>query len=95
MKTKYSVLILLLLSFLMLAPFSYAEVRGVEGLIEGVSGNSILVRGQYYDISGVPILNLSGEAASKSDLKTGNKVEIFLENGSITSIIIFPEDIVE
>jgi hypothetical protein len=73
----------------MIAANAYTgEVRVVEGFIENASGDSILVRGEYYSLSGVILENTSGKEVSKSDFKTGKKVEIFFKNGRITTILL-------
>ncbi|MBT9169234.1 MAG: hypothetical protein DDT19_02588 [Syntrophomonadaceae bacterium] len=67
--------------------FAADKVRVVEGLIEDITANSIKVRGAYYDITGVPLLNASDEIVARSELKIGKKVEIFFKNNRITAII--------
>ena len=89
MKTKYFLLILLLVFSFAINTYSYAaEITVVEGFVESVSGDSILVAGQYYSLSGVMLENTSGKEVSKSDFKTGKKVEIFFKNGRITTILL-------
>ena len=93
MKTKYSRLILttVFTAFCFLVIFSYCyadKVTVIEGLIEKVTDNSILVRGKYFDTTGITLLNSSGEKLKRSELDTGKKVEIFFRDGNITSILI-------
>jgi len=96
MRTKYFILSLLLICSFVTVSYSYAkEVRVVEGFIERESGDSILVAGQYYSLSGVSLENPSGENVSKSDYKTGKKVKIFSENGRVTTILLIDESIPE
>lgn len=95
MKTKgrlvRCILVLILLTYLaVLSPsvLNAGEVRTVEGLIESVTYDSIEVRGKYYNISDVLLLNSSGKKVSKDQLRTGKKVEIFFKDDRITSILI-------
>jgi hypothetical protein len=71
-----------------------AAISTVEGLIENVPGDSIVVRSRRYTITGVPLVKPSGEAAKFGDLRRGKKVEIFFQNRTISSILIY-NDVVE
>jgi hypothetical protein len=71
--------------------FNNSPVRTVEGLIQSVSNDSIQVRGQYYSIAGIKLINPSGENLNKSSLSAGKKVEIFFQEGKITSILIYDD----
>jgi hypothetical protein len=73
---------------------SDSQIRTVEGIVQSASEDSIQVRGKYYSISGIPLINSSGEHLKKSSLSIGKKVEIFFQEGSITSILIY-DDMVE
>jgi hypothetical protein len=72
-------------------PFTNSPVRTVEGIIQNVSIDSIQVRGQYYSIAGIKLINSSGENLNKSSLSAGEKVEIFFQEGKITSILIYDD----
>jgi hypothetical protein len=90
---------LLLLVFSTGSPMlSYAAqnvaVNTVEGLIENVSDDTIVVRNRRYTITGVPLVKPSGKAAKNDDLKRGKKVEIFFQNKTMSSILIH-NDVVE
>jgi hypothetical protein len=83
------VLIVMLVCIFISTSFCYAErVKTVEGLIESVTPDHIKVRGEYYNISGVPLLNSSGERVSRDWLRIGRKVEIFFQGSRITSILV-------
>ena len=71
--------------------FNNSTVRTAEGIVQTVSNDSIQVRGQYYSISGVKLINPSGENLNKSSLSAGKKVEIFFQEGKITSILIYDD----
>lgn len=66
-----------------------AKIKVVEGLVEQITNDSIVVRGRRFLIAGVPLLNSSGEHVSKDVLQAGKKVEIFFENNSLTSVLVF------
>jgi len=70
---------------------STSQVRTVEGIIQNVTNDSIMVRNKYYSISGVPLLNPSGENLKKSSLRNGTRVEIFFLEGRVTSILIYDD----
>jgi hypothetical protein len=74
--------------------FAEPQVRTVEGIVQDVTNDSIQVRGKYYSISGVLLIDPSGEHLKQSSLSSGKKVEIFFQNGNITSILIY-DDMVE
>jgi len=71
------------------------DIKTVEGLIENVSGDTIKVRGNYYNFADVPIENAMGRKMQKEDLKVGRKVEIFFEDNHIKTILIYPEHLTE
>jgi hypothetical protein len=71
------------------------DIKTVEGLIESVTGDSIKVRGSYYEITGVPLENASGRKMKTEELKVGRKVEIFFQRNHINTILIYPEYMVE
>jgi len=88
-----SILIVFLYS---IASYSYERnIKTVEGLIESVSGDSIKVRGTYYDITGVPLEDASGKNVKKDQLKEGRKVEIFFQDNNIKTILVYPEHLNE
>ncbi|HYA12094.1 MAG TPA: hypothetical protein VEF37_03845 [Thermodesulfovibrionales bacterium] len=88
-----SILIVFLYS---IASYSYERnIKTVEGLIESVSGDSIKVRGSYYDITGVPLEDASGKNVKKDQLKEGRKVEIFFQDNNIKTILVYPEHLNE
>jgi hypothetical protein len=91
MKTKgFALIVLPVFVFaILIVSFCYAsKVKVVEGLIESVTSDYIKVRGEYYNISDVPLLDSSGKKVSKERLRIGRKVEIFFQGGRITSILI-------
>lgn len=92
MKRNIIILFVLMICFSVGVSYCYAkEVKTVEGLIESVSGDSIKVRGSYYDITGVPLENASGKNVKKDQLKVGRKVEIFFQDNNIKTILVYPE----
>lgn len=90
MKIRCLILIFILISSFALSAVSFAEEdRIVSGTIESVKGSSISVGGSSYNISGVPLLNPSGNKLSTSQLTEGKRVEIFFKNNNITSVVVY------
>ncbi|MBE0425177.1 MAG: hypothetical protein IBX72_00830 [Nitrospirae bacterium] len=93
---RSKVLIVMFLSIFvftgMFVSHSYAEkLRIVEGLIENVTDDSVRVRGRDYSIAGVSIKNASDATLTKAWLKTGKRVELFLRNNKLTTILVYEE----
>jgi hypothetical protein len=65
-----------------------APPKVVMGYIEEVSSSSIKVKGQSYDISGVPLYHKNGARITRDLLQKGNAVEILIQGGKITKITI-------
>ncbi len=64
-------------------------ITTVEGIIENIPDDTIVVRDKRYTITGVRLLKASGKDAKKDELKRGKKVEIFFQNKQISSILIY------
>jgi len=95
---KKSILMLSIFIVFLSLSASYAdgrEIRTVEGLIENVTGDTIKIRGNYYNFTAVPLENASGRKMQTEELKVGRKVEIFFESNRIKTILIYPEYMVE
>lgn len=92
MKKSIIIFCVLMAFFTVSVSYSYErEIKTVEGLIESVTDDSIKVRGRYYDFTGVPLEDASGKNVQKDQLKVGRKVEIFFQNNSIKTILVYPE----
>lgn len=82
-----------------LPDLSYAadkqRVRVVEGLVDRIVGESLVVRKKLYPITGVPLEDPSGQKLARTELQKGRKVAIFLRGGSVTSILIYDKNMVE
>jgi hypothetical protein len=87
------ILFLCLLVISMVSPNSSNAARliAVMGLIENVSDDSIVVLDRRYMITGVPLIKLSGELASKDELKIDTKVTIYFVDKNITRIMVHPD----
>lgn len=60
----------------------------VIGVVEDITSSSIEVKGKYYDISGATFFNMRGGKVSRDLLKRGNQVEIIIEDGKVTRVLI-------
>ena len=92
-----------LVAVLLLSSFFLQEAGAAEttapqvvlGIVEDVRGPSIVVKGRYYDISGVPVFTVKGVPISTDLIKKGNGVEIIIQNRVITRVTIDPQNIVK
>lgn len=83
-------LVVLIFYVLMMVSYCYAaKVTTVLGIIESVTDDSIEVRGKYYDVSKAELVDTSGKKLPKAYLKTGEKIEIFFEDGILTSLLVY------
>lgn len=60
----------------------------ITGIVEAVSSNSVKVEGKSYDISRAEVENVRGIPLTRDQLKKGEKVELWIEEGVVTFIII-------
>ncbi len=74
--------------------YSTDKITTVEGIIENVPDDTIVVRDRRYTIAGVLLLKPSGEQVSKEELTRGKKVRIFFQNKKINSVVVY-ENMVE
>lgn len=89
---RFIIILLIVYSTIMMnqiIPVHSAQVKTVEGIIQSIAGDSIQVRGNYYDIKGVSLKDPSDNKLDKRSLMTGKKVEIFFQDNRIISILIY------
>ncbi|MGA7105337.1 MAG: hypothetical protein WBX49_08330 [Candidatus Deferrimicrobiaceae bacterium] len=68
-------------------PAFSGDLRVVNGFVNSVSGNSILLDGKQYDVAGVPvIMKNSGNRGRKAGIGQGDTVELSLRDGKVVSI---------
>ena len=60
----------------------------VIGVVEDITSTSIEVKGKYYNISGATFYYIRGGKVSRDLLKRGNQVEIIIEDGKATRVLI-------
>lgn len=68
------------------------KVTMIDGYIEKVSDDSIVVDFKRYYLAGAVLLNIKNEPVDKTELRVGRKVEIFFHDRRIDSILIYPEN---
>jgi len=61
----------------------------VTGIVEEVTGNSVFIHGKGYEIKGIPVLHPSGRRLAVSDIARGRKVDLYLRNKQITSVVLY------
>lgn len=71
------------------------KVRVVEGIVESVIDDSIKVRGKFYKIADVTLMDASDNELSRDRLQRGRKVSIFFKGNDITSVLIFQENMLQ
>lgn len=97
MKTiRKSIRLILILSVFFAVPLQSVLNAGeikhppqvVMGTIEEVTYSSLRIEGKYYDISNAVILSVRGIPLTRDQLQPGGKVEIRIEENTVTSIIV-------
>ena len=68
-------------------PAFSGDLRVVNGIVNRVSGNYILLDGKQYDVAGVPVITKnSGNRGKKAGIGQGDMVELSLRDGKVVSI---------
>ncbi|MGA6992762.1 MAG: hypothetical protein WBX50_02575 [Candidatus Deferrimicrobiaceae bacterium] len=68
-------------------PAFSGDLRVVNGVVNNVSGNHILLDGEPYDVAGVPVIAKgSGNRGKKAGIGQGDMVELSLRDGKVVSI---------
>ena len=65
------------------------HLKTVTGIVEEMSGNSITVHGRSYNLEGVPVVHPSGRGLPVSDIVRGKKVDLYLRNGQVNSVVVY------
>jgi hypothetical protein len=65
------------------------HLRIVSGIVVGVSGNSISIEGKNYDLKGIPAFHPSGRRLEVSGIVRGMKVDLYLQNNRINSVVVY------
>jgi hypothetical protein len=65
------------------------NLKTVTGIVEEVSGNSITVQGKSYKLERVPVVHPSGRRVEVSDSVRGKKVDLFLQDGQVASVVVY------
>ena len=67
------------------------EFYVVRGIVEYASENTITIKKKQYDITGVPVLNINGEAVVKIGETLHGKIAVLkYREGKLVSVRIFP-----
>lgn len=65
------------------------HLRVVSGIVAGVSGNSFSIEGKSYDLKGIPAFHPSGRRLEVSGIVRGMKVDLYLQNNRINSVVVY------
>jgi hypothetical protein len=71
------------------------KVRVVEGMIDRIDGDILVVQKKLYPITGILLIDPSGIRLSRDELQKGKKVAIYLRGKKITSVLIYDENMIE
>jgi hypothetical protein len=63
-------------------------IEVVEGIIEGVLGDMILVGGEYFSCGNARIINTRGEALDAGAFEKGRKVTLNLKDGAPETVML-------
>jgi hypothetical protein len=99
MKGKLRIIILVLalaaLSAGLPAALHAEDVTVVKGKVEYITGDTITVGGDNFYMTGIPIIDASGNDVPAYGINVGRKVAVFLSGGRIKSILVYDEHMVE
>lgn len=71
------------------------DLTVIEGQVQYITGDVIMVGGEHFYITDVPIVDASGNDLSAYDIKVGRKVAVFLSGGGVKSVLAYDEYMVE
>lgn len=63
----------------------------VSGVVESVGASSLKVSGNSYDISQAVIMNSSRRSVRPADIEIGSKIELYIKNGKVVTVIVHPK----
>jgi len=70
---------------------SAVELRVITGIVGDATENTIVVKNDVYDVTGVPVLDLNGEAVlERGSALCGMAAAILYRNGQVMSVKVFP-----
>lgn len=71
------------------------KVTMIEGIIEKVSDDSIVVNFKRHYLAGAVLCNTKNERVDMTKLRVGGKVAIYFRDKGIDCILIYPENLAE
>lgn len=71
------------------------DVTVVKGQVEYISGDVITVDGENFYMTGVPVTDASGNDVPTYEINVGRKVAVFLHGGTVKSILVYDEHMLE
>jgi hypothetical protein len=68
------------------SPVISGDIQVVKGVVERISGKYIVLSGERYDVTGVPVEGHPGKKRSRAVIRGGDKVELSLQGGKVISL---------
>jgi len=72
-----------------------SDLTVVGGIVERVSRSEITLVTGTYDIGQARIRRPSGEDVNPSEIARGRKVDLFIQNGRVATVIVYPASMLE
>jgi hypothetical protein len=67
----------------------------IGGIVERVSGSDITMAAGTYDIRLARVRKPSGEEVHPSEIARGRKLDLFIQNGRVATVIVYPASMLE
>lgn len=78
-----------------LSPVDGADYKVLQGIVQRVSGQHVTMGSSEFDVAGARVVSPSGAEIPFSEVAPGKKVSLFLKGARITTVVVYPADMVE
>lgn len=72
-----------------------SDLTVIGGIVERVSGSDISLAAGTYNIGQARVRKPSGEEVHPSEIARGIKVDLFIQNGRVATVIVYPASMLE